>query len=269
MHNEQMVTVTSLGAFLSQRRSMLPPDADLDRPELTARRVPGLRREEVARRAGISTAYYTRLEQGRDHRASHEVVTALARALRLDASETRHLFELSAPGLPSPDEVVAPSTRALVVDQLSMFPVVVLGRRSDILAWNQKAHELLAGQLAFSAPEFADTRPNWARMLFLDESTRDLYVDWYTKAEDTVADLHASIARHRHDHTLEELVHDLQQASTEFAELWSRQPVRLCANHTRRYRHPTRGEIELDDHLLLTTDDSGQRLVIFTPTRTD
>jgi len=141
-----------------------------------ARRVSGLRREEVARRAGISTGYYTRLEQGKDHRTSPEVVAALARALRLDVDETRHLLELSTPGSHSTDEIVRPSTKALI-DQLTTFPVVLLGRRSDILTWNDKAHELLAGHLAFSAPESGDTRPNWARMLFQDAPTRALYVD--------------------------------------------------------------------------------------------
>jgi len=221
----------------------------------------------VARRAGVSTAYYTRLEQGKNHRASPEVMTALARALRLDVDETRHLLQLSEPGRHSTDEFVRPSTRALV-DRLTAFPVALLGRRSDILAWNDKAHKLLAGHLAFRAPELADTRPNWARMLFLDEPTRALYIDWYAKAEDTVADLHAVAARHRDDRALDQLVTELQQADTDFAELWARQPVRTCASHTRRYRHPTLGDIELDDQLLLLPDDPGQRLVVWTPTRT-
>lgn len=261
-----MTTVTSLGAFLKQRRSELTPIPELDHAAGVTRRVVGLRREEVARRANISVAYYTRLEQDRGHRASPAVLAALGRALRLDAGQTQHLVQLSTPNQPSTTEVVRPSTYAMI-DRLSMFPAALLGRRADILAWNAKGHALLAAHLDVRAPELTDTRPNWARMLFLDEPTRRLYVDWYTKAEDTVADLHWAAARHRDDSELQQLIAELCRADADFAELWARRPVQPCSQHTRRYHHPTHGEIELDDQMLLLPDDPGQRLVLWTPTQ--
>jgi len=194
------------------------------------------------------------------------VVAALAWALRLDADQTQHLVQLSTPSQPSPGEVVRPSTHAMI-DQLSMFPAALLGRRADILAWNAKGHALLASHLDVRAPEMSATRPNWARMLFLDKPTRRLYVDWYAKAEDTVADLHSTAARHRDDPELQQLIAELCRADPDFAELWRARPVQPCSQHTRRYRHRTLGEIELDDQLLLLPDDPGQRLVLWTPTR--
>jgi transcriptional regulator with XRE-family HTH domain len=254
-----------LGEFLRSRRARLRP-ADVDLEDYgEQRRVPGLRREELAQLAGVSVGYYTRLEQGQSRHASEAVLDALASALRLDDDERTHLHVLARPKprtrrRPRPERV--DSRLRVLVDSLAV-PAVVLGRHLDVLAWNRLGHALLAGHLDVAAPTRAD-RPNWAHLFFLDPHVRALFGDgWRRKARDTVSDLRMIAARRQDDLALAELVGELTMRSREFAALWSAHPVRGCAHHTRDYHHPLVGTLTLTDDLLTFPDDDGQRLAMF------
>lgn len=246
-----------LGQFLRSRRARLSPE-DVGLVNHGARRrVPGLRREELARLAGVSVGYYTRLEQAQGRGASDAVLDAIARVLRLTGDERAHLYALARPAPTSPrPERLRPEIRSMV-ESLGDTPALVLGRRVDVLAWNRMAHALLAGHLDYQA------QPNWARLFFLDPSIRALFTDWDEKARDTVADLRLIAGRHPDDRALAELIGELTTKSAEFSRLWKSHPVRGCAHHTREYRHPVVGPLTLTDELLVLPDDDGQRLVIF------
>lgn len=251
-----------LGEFLRSRRARLRP-ADVDLADYgDRRRVPGLRREELAHLAGVSVGYYTRLEQGQSRHASEAVLDALAAALRLDDDERTHLHVLARPKprakrRPRPERV-HPRLTALV-DSLAA-PAIVLGRHTDVLAWDRLGHALLAGHLDFATP----TRPNWARLFFLDPHVVELFGDgWRQKARYTVSDLRMIAARRPDDLALAELIGELSMHSPEFAALWAAHPVRGCAHHTRVYHHPLVGALTLTDDLLTLPDDDGQRLAVF------
>jgi transcriptional regulator with XRE-family HTH domain len=209
--------------------------------------------------AGISPGYYTRLEQGLSAGASEAVLGAIARVLRLDADERAHLLSLAHPQSTAPpaSERLRPSIRVMI-ESLGGTPALVLGRLTDVLAWNPSAHALLAGHLGF------EERPNWAKLFFLDPRVRELFVDWQGKAQDTVADLRLIAGRYPEDPRLTGLIGELTRKSPEFAELWSAHPVRGCAFHARRYRHRLVGELTLTDELMALPDDEGQRVVVFT-----
>ncbi|MGW0520686.1 MmyB family transcriptional regulator [Crossiella sp. NPDC003009] len=256
---------TVLGEFLRSRRARLTPAAAGLTDYGDRRRVPGLRREELAQLAGVSVGYYTRLEQGLNHNASESVLDALAAALRLDADERAHLHTLARPrpkaGRRHGPEHLQPHLRSLV--STVNLPALILGRHTHVLAWNPPAHTLLAAHLDFRAPEDPATRPNWARLFFLDPRLRELFGDWADKAKDTVADLRQIAGRDRGDPGLARLIDELTRCSPEFAELWSGHPVRGCASHTREYRHPRVGPLVLADDLLTLPDTDGQRLALF------
>src|SRR5438067_1729168 len=157
----------SLGEFLSMRRGQLKP-ADVDIVDHgDRRRVPGLRREEVAQLAGVSVAYLIRLEQGLSLNASPQVLDALAAALALDETERRHLHDLSRDGRQRtnrrrlPPERVTPAIRQLL-DAFGDTPAILVGRRSDVLGWTPAGHALFAGHLPFDGPSQPDRRPNTA-----------------------------------------------------------------------------------------------------------
>lgn len=248
-----------LGEFLRSRRARLSPeDAGLGHYG-RRRRVPGLRREELAQLAGVSVAYYTRLEQGRSRNASNAVLDALAGALRLDDTELAHLRRLARPAA-SPagcPERLRPGLRAV----LAHFhgPALVYDSRTDVRAWNPAAHALFAPHLDFGAPDHH--RPNLARLVLLDPRLRELYVDWESKAGATVAYLRVAVARHPE---LEELVGELSARSAVFARLWADQAVTECVNAVREYRHPVVGHLVLRDETVVLPEDPGLRLALFT-----
>lgn len=245
-----------LGEFLRARRGRLRP-ADVGLADYGEfRRVPGLRREELARLAGVSPGYYTRLEQGQGGNVSEAVLDALARALRLDDDERAHLHALAnAKAVDPGPERLLPRHR-LLLDAVGAVPALILGRHTDVLAWNRLGHALLAPHLGFEA------RPNWARLFFLDAHVRELFGEAGDKARDTVADLRHIAGRRPGDAVLTALIDELRQASREFDELWAAHPVRGCAHHTRVYRHAV-GPLTLTDELLPLPDSDGQRLVLF------
>ncbi|MDT0265364.1 helix-turn-helix transcriptional regulator [Streptomyces sp. DSM 44915] len=256
-----------LGEFLSTRRAQLKP-ADVGLPDYgDRRRVPGLRREELAQLAGVSVAYYTRLEQGLSLNASPQVLDALATALRLDDAERHHLHTLSGDARQSrlrlPSERVTEAVRQLV-DAFGDAPVVVVGRRSDVLMWNRPGHALFAGHLPLDSPSRAATRPNTARLLFLDAHTRDLYVDWPRKARDVVGKLRQAVGEYPGDPRLAALIGELTMRSPEFATLWAEHKVREWGMNEYRMRHPTVGELDVLQHSLPVPRGRGVRLVVTT-----
>jgi transcriptional regulator with XRE-family HTH domain len=245
-----------LGAFLQTRRSQLrPQDVGLttygDR-----RRVPGLRREELALLAGVSASYYSRLEQGQSSNASPEVLDAIARALRLDETERRHLHELAAGAQRRPavrravPERITPAMRQLI-DALGDVPVVLLGRRNDVLAWNPAGHALFAGHTALPGPE----RPNMARLIFLDAHTQELYADWPAKARAVVATLRMTSGRYPDDPLLAALIGELSVKSPHFAAMWADHRVKAGGDAVYEMRHPLVGTMTVTQQTLRTEQD--------------
>ncbi|GII78113.1 transcriptional regulator [Sphaerisporangium rufum] len=249
-----------LGGFLRSRRDRLTPEAAGIRPGVTRRRVPGLRREELAELAGVSVGYLTRLEQGVGAGASGAVIDALAAALRLDPAEHEHLRVLAAPRRPAHPHSRRSTLRPSVGELLAAIagtPAIVIDHRADVLAWNRLGHALLAGHVDPTAPD-TPIRPNIARMLFLDPHHRALYRDWQAKAQVTVAALHQAVARHPADRELERLVGRLAVDSPEFARMWARRPVRTCSYYLRELEHPLVGRMTLANETVTLSDDDQQ-----------
>jgi transcriptional regulator with XRE-family HTH domain len=259
--------VTELGEFLRACRDRLTPDQAGVR-SYGRRRVPGLRREELAQLAGVSVTYLTRLEQGQSQNASDAVIDALARALQLDPDERTHLFALARPAPArrrrgSRPEAPKPGA-VLLLHAMGEVPAVLLGRFNDVLAWNRAGHLLLAGHLDFEAPNRPGERPNPVRMLFLDGHTRDLYAHWRDEAALAVASLRYVAAQFPDDRRLAELVGELSLKSAEFATLWAGHTVRLCTSGSKRLRHPEVGELTVHYEVLHLPEGDGQRILTHT-----
>jgi len=246
--------MAELGDFLRSRRARLQP-GDVGLPDFGRRRVPGLRREELAQLAGVSVDYYVRLEQGRDIQPSDSVLDAIATALRLDDAERAHLFALVRPRRRArrrPSERVRPHVRDLVARM--DFPALVIGRRMDVLASNPIARTLLFGM----------REPNMARLALLDEGARVLFVDWDSVAADTVAFLRLTAAEDPDDAQLVELIGELSLHSAAFRKLWARHDVKAKTFGVKRYDHPQVGRLDLHWESLKLADP-GQTLVTYTP----
>ncbi|MFD8722245.1 helix-turn-helix domain-containing protein [Streptomyces sp. NPDC059629] len=238
---------SQLGDFLRTRRSQLRPDEAGVPTYGERRRVAGLRREELALLAGVSASYYTRLEQGHSLNASPEVLDAIARALRLDESECRHLHDLARSAKPrgrrrpAPERVTEPTAQLL--DALGDVPAIVIGRRSDILAWNRLGHALFAGHLDPGAPDVPAQRPNMARLVFLDAHARDLYADWPGKARAVVGNLRLVAGQYPQDAALHSLLGELSAKSEDFACMWADHRVKACTVAGYEMRHPLVGSL--------------------------
>ncbi|MGW2062666.1 helix-turn-helix transcriptional regulator [Streptomyces sp. NBC_00121] len=256
-----------LGDFLQTRRAQLRPE-DLGVPTYgERRRVPGLRREELALLAGVSASYYTRLEQGQSLNASAEVLDAIARALRLDEDERLHLHNLArstkATGRarrPAPEHVTAATGQLL--EALADVPAIVLGRRSDVLAWNRLGHALFAAHLDPGATDRPATRPNMARLVFLDAHTRDLYADWPSKARAVVGNLRLVAGQYPDDAALHALVGELSSKSPEFGAMWADHRVRPCAVAGYEMRHPLVGPLTVTQQTW--SQEPGRNIVVVT-----
>lgn len=258
----------SLGEFLKSCRDAITPATAGIEDRSRRRRVPGLRREEVAQLAGVSVAYYVRLEQGQAHNASDEVLLALARALQLSDTETEHLLDLARP---SPVKPVArsraeqPHPRALaMLDALGDQPAVLLGRRNDALGWTPTGHALLAPHLPFDASD-ARTRPSLPRLLFLDETVRGMYRDWEAEARTYVSYLRFVSGKYPDDARLAELVGELCMKDADFAALWATGRVGTCTAGRKRFLHPLVGEITVDFQIWLQADSPDHRLEVYAP----
>jgi transcriptional regulator with XRE-family HTH domain len=251
-----------LREFLRTRRARLrPEDVGLEAGD-GHRRVPGLRREELARLAGVSVDYYVRLEQGRNASVSASVLEAIARALQLDEDERAHLFDLARPTRRARRRVaprvqrVRPGIR-LLLDNLPV-PAFVTGRRLDVLATNALARALLCDFDALPPGE-----RNHARWIFLDPATRELYDDWEAVARDNVAVLRMEAGRHPDDPELSALIGELTVKSPEFAEWWPRHDVLRRSHGTKRYHHPVVGDLTVSYEALPVPDDPEQTLFVY------
>jgi transcriptional regulator with XRE-family HTH domain len=265
--NEISATVGELGDFLRSRRARVTPE-DVGVISYGPRRVPGLRREELAQLAGVSATYYTRLEQGQSTNASASVIDAIARALNLTEDERAHLHDLARPRRarrvrPAKPDMARRGTRQLV-NAMTDVPAVVLGRRSEVLAWNSLGHVLLAGHCDFDAPDRPADRPNLTRMLFLDPHTRDLYPRWPEEAARAVASLRLVAGRYPDDPELASLIGELSMKSPEFAALWSKHPVQNCMSGAKYLHHPEVGGFEVEFEALHLPDDTGHRIITYT-----
>lgn len=252
-----------LSEFLRTRRAKLRP-GDVGLPEFGRhRRVPGLRREELAQLAGVSVAYYTRLEQGNGRNVSAEVLDAIARALRLTDAESAHLTHLAKPARHRKKRRPARVQRVrkgllYLLDSMDGIPAYVTGARSDVLAWN-----------AMAAAVFGDwgTLPpaerNWARLVFLSPAYRDLFVNWDSKASDMVSYLRLYAGCHPDDPELSALVGELSVKSDEFRRLWATHNVKEKGHGVKLLRHPLVGELTLSYETLKLPDDEEQHLVTY------
>ena len=248
-----------LSEFLRSRRARLQPQ-DVGLPDFGRyRRVPGLRREELAQLAGVSVAYYTRLEQGDGRNVSAEVLDAIARALRLDDAEHAHLTHLAKPKdrRPVARRQQARGTVRTLLYAMDGVPAMVMGRRSDILAWNRMAAALLGDWSHLPVQE-----RNWARILFLQPDYRDLFIDWHQKAADTVSQLRMDAGAHPNDPLLAALVGELSVKSEEFRQLWATHNVRGKCHGLQRLHHPLVGELDLHIDTFIT-DDPDQTLLTY------
>jgi transcriptional regulator with XRE-family HTH domain len=257
----------TLAEFLRSRRGRLKPE-DVGIVSYGMRRVEGLRREEVARLAGVSATYYTRLEQGQSHQASHSVIEALADALRLSDDERAYLHQLARPVRArrrpaTRPEVARPGARQLV-HRMGDVAAILVGRRTDVLAWNRLGHLLLAGHVDADAPDRPADRPNLTRMLFLDPHFRDLHPRREVAAACAVASLRIAAGRNPDDRELAALIGELSMRSEEFAALWVEHRVASHAYGTRHLRHPEVGDLTLELETLDLSDGTGQRLVTYT-----
>ena len=242
--------------FLASRRARISPQSVGLPVAGRKRRVPGLRREEVAALAGLSVDYYIRLERGALTNASDSVLQAIARALQLDAAEQAHLLDLARAGRPSaasrprrsPPAAITPQLQT-VLDALVGVPALVRSPTLDLIATNSLARALYSVL-------YADARqapPNVARFTFLDPRARQFWPDWDHVADDLVAHLRAVASPL--DRALPALVGELSTRSDDFRELWARHDVRAHARGVKRFRHPVVGELTLHyDHLQLAAD---------------
>ncbi|GAA4438526.1 helix-turn-helix transcriptional regulator [Phytohabitans houttuyneae] len=252
-----MDSSNQLGEFLRARRELTRPE-DFGLPDPGRRRVPGLRREEVALLAGMSADYYIRLEQGRDKHPSDQVIEALARVFTLDEEGVAHLRELARPATrrrrrPSQPERVSPHLERLL-EAWTDTPALVIGRYLDVLANNRLAatlnHCSVKGQ-------------NQLRVIFLDPETKQIYKDWERVASETVSTLRTTAGTDLDDPRLVELVGELSLKSDDFRRLWARHDVGAKTAGTKVYVHAMVGELTMAYETFSVNGSPGQFLIVY------
>ncbi|MFI1924881.1 helix-turn-helix transcriptional regulator [Streptomyces sp. NPDC020377] len=258
-----------LGDFLRSRRARIQPE-EVGLPSHGRRRVPGLRREEVAQLAGVSVDYYIRLEQGRGPGGpsrtksggiSDAVLDAVARVLRLDDTEHAYLRAVARPRKPA-GRPAAPRVRAgirLLLDSMERTPAFVLDQRMDVLAWNTLADAVFG--YSRTGPEGRSI----PRHVFLDPGSRDFYPEWSAVAVQCVAHLRMLAGHHQDDRRLTALVGELSLKSDDFRRLWADHPVRECAYGVKRIQHPVAGLLTFPYETLAVSADPAQSLLVYTP----
>ncbi|GLU45865.1 helix-turn-helix domain-containing protein [Nocardiopsis ansamitocini] len=270
--------MTELGDYLRTCRGRVDPD-QVGMPTSGRRRVPGLRREELAALAGVSVDYIVRLEQGRVGSASTEVLTALARALELRPDEQEYLLRCAADSGPdrrrsrsgsSGDPSVAggeagtrrqrvSSATRMLLDSMTGVAALVVGRRMDILAWND-----LAGALLTDFGRVPIEQRNHIRLAFLDPDVRSRYLDWEKVGQECVAYLRMDAVDYPDDPALARLVGELSVKDADFRRWWSEYRVRAQRYGRKRFSHPTAGEMVLDFQVLDVRGSKNQSLVVYT-----
>ncbi|WP_433452154.1 helix-turn-helix domain-containing protein [Streptomyces sp. CA-142005] len=251
-----------LSEFLRSRRARLKPE-DVGLPDFGRhRRVPGLRREELAQLAGVSVAYYTRLEQGNGRNVSAEILDSIARALRLTDAEHAHLTHLAKPKShkkkPAARQQQVRGALRQLLDTMDGVPAYVVGRRSEILAWNRMASAVFGDWAELPAGE-----RNWARLVFLRPDYRELFIDWEQKAIDIVCALRMDAGCHPDDPKLSALVGELSVKSEEFRRLWATHDVKEKSHGVKRLHHPLVGDLSLNFESFRLPDDSEQSLITY------
>lgn len=249
-----------LGNFLRRARSRRDPEQTGLMPDTRVRRVPGLRREEVAVLAGVSSDYYARLEQGRSITPSPAVVDAIARALDLDAASRSHLHSLIESGSrrQTRRQTVQRARISLrqFVESLDV-PAMVLGRRAEVLASNQLARALLCDFEALPA-----RGRNYARWILLDLAARELFLDWEEQARIVVQNLRLDIGRHPEDAS-SPLIRELTADSPDFMRWWDEHTVNQRSFGVKRFMHPVVGRIDVQYETLLLPGDDDQTLFVY------
>jgi transcriptional regulator with XRE-family HTH domain len=255
---------SELTQFLTSRRAKVTPE-QAGLPTYGQRRVPGLRREEVASLAGVSVEYYKRLERGNATGASDSVLEALADALRLDDAERAHLFDLARAASPiAPRRRRRPVQRSVrpavqrILDSIGS-PATVSNMRGDYLAANQLGRALYAPLF-----ESREQPPNSARFTFLDPAAQEFFIDWEKAAKDLVAALRSQAGRNPYDRALSDLVGELSTRSEAFRTWWAAHNVRYHQTGTKRLHHPVVGDLELSYEVMELAGDTGLRLAVFT-----
>lgn len=250
----------TLSEFLTTKRAAVRPE-DAGITDASPRRVPGLRREEVAVLSGVSVDWYVRLEQGRQVTPSESVLASVARTLRLDVAEREYLFNLARPtsGRTSTNDeaVVRPGIRRMI-DGLQNQPAFLLGPRMEVFAGNELAWALLAD---FPARE--PGQRNLLRWIFTEPGVRDLYVDWESIASELVGVLQLEASAHPKDPAIAALVGELATSSPEFAEWWARPNPQGRTSGRKRFSHPVAGNLTIDWEAFTVPDDSTQTLFIY------
>lgn len=250
---------SDLGAFLRASRSRLEPAEAGLAGSASGRRVPGLRREEVAVLAGVSADYYTRLEQGRERNPSAQVLDAIGRALRLSSDGRGHLFRLGGLHPRLAPDAARDRVHPKLLELLDAFPraaAYVLGPAFDVLATNPVADTLLA--------PFGDER-NMPRILFTHPQVKTVFAEWELLRRNTVDALRLNQGRLPDDIDISAIVAELETASPEFAELWALQGVSRLSRAYKVFVHPELGRIELTYQTFDVHDAPGQQLLVGTP----
>ncbi|MFL1430897.1 MULTISPECIES: helix-turn-helix transcriptional regulator [unclassified Nocardiopsis] len=254
---------TELADFLRRARGQ----CDASRAGLPAdgrvRRVPGLRREEVAFLAGVSTDYYTRLEQGRRIVPSPSVVEAIGRALDLDPAGRAHLADLIGPGTGTPRPRAHPVQRVRpglhqLLGALEGAPALVLGRRADVLAQNRLGRALFTDFERFPA-----ARRNYTRWMLLDEEAHTLFVDWEEQARAAVRNLRLEAGNDPADRATAELVAELREHSPAFDGWWDEHRVHQRTHGSKRLRHPLVGDLTVEFETLTLPGDADTTLFVY------
>ena len=254
-----------MSEFLTSRRARITPErAGL--PWFGGnRRVPGLRREEVALLAGVSADYYTRLERGTATGVSESVLEALARALQLDEAEREHLFDLARASSAAPRRRRRPAPQRLrprmqrLLDAMTAAPAFARNGRMDLLGANPLGRAFYAQH--FDSPHGP---PNSARFIFLDPRAHDFYADWETVATDAVAVLRSEAGRDPYDRDLSDLVGELSTRSETFRTRWAAHNVRFHDTGSKSFHHPVVGDLELTYETMTLAADPGLMLFVYT-----
>lgn len=254
--------------FLTTRRAKVTP-RDVGLPDIGRRRVPGLRRGEVAALAGVSVEYYARLERGVLAGVSASVLEAIARALTLDDAERTHLLHLAraADGTSGMLRTARRSrnlwtphpTLQWTLDTITGGPAIVRNGRMDLLATNQLGRAMHADLYERASGGV----PNFARFTFLDQDAHRFYPDWDTAADTCVAILRTEAGRDPHDPRMHDLVGELSTLSPEFRRRWSRHDVRLHGAGRKRFHHTTVGELDLAFESMDMLSEPGLTLTIY------
>ncbi|MFC3688819.1 helix-turn-helix transcriptional regulator [Aquipuribacter hungaricus] len=259
--------------FLVTRRAKITA-ADAGLPDVGQRRVPGLRRTEVASLAGVSVEYYARLERGAIAGVSASVLDALARALRLDDAERTHLFDL-AHAADGTSALRRPRRRTTtrtwtprpslqwVLDSITTGPALVRNGRMDLLAVNPLGRAMHSTMYDRVAAGTGDGPPNFARYTFLDEDSRRFYPHWETAADTVVAILRTEAGRDPHDRVMHDLVGELSTRSQDFRRRWSSHDVRLHGAGSKLFHHPAVGELDLAYESMDLVSEPGLSLTVY------